>query len=200
VVLISATTQGSTLAFIAHKLGLSEPTPAAPAATLEITALGDIDADIIKYTIGEKSRAAGQLLARMALPDSTVVAMITRKNSVIPPRGSTRLQAGDHLFVVLRPETRAFVDFVFSAAQGVTANTLPQRELALKGTTTVSDIFRCYGIKLDYADALTLDQIFREGERIPVEGAVIVMDRVTLHLRAMIGERIATVGIIPQHS
>src|SRR5690606_20894082 len=73
VVLISATTQGSTLAFIAHKLGLAEPTPAAPAATLEITALGDIDADIIKYTIGEKSRAAGQLLARMALPDSTVV-------------------------------------------------------------------------------------------------------------------------------
>src|SRR5690606_11780101 len=52
VVLISATVQGSTLPWIARRLGLTENPPAAPAATLEITALGDVDADIVEYTLG----------------------------------------------------------------------------------------------------------------------------------------------------
>lgn len=106
VVLISATVQGSTLALLARKLGVTEKPPATPAATLEITALGDVDADIVEYTLGTNCRAVGRRLSQMALPDGTVVAMITRKKEVIPPRGSTALLAGDHLFVVLRPETR----------------------------------------------------------------------------------------------
>jgi cell volume regulation protein A len=42
VVLISATVQGSTLPWIARKLKLTLPPPVTPAATLEITAVGDV--------------------------------------------------------------------------------------------------------------------------------------------------------------
>lgn len=94
VVLISATIQGSTLPLVARKLGLTEKPPAAPAATLEITALSDVQADIVEYTLGANGRAVGRRLSQMALPDGTVVAMITRKKQVIPPRGSTALLAG----------------------------------------------------------------------------------------------------------
>lgn len=79
VVLISATLQGSTLAWVAKKLDLIEPVTAKPAATLEITALGDVDAEIVEYTLAAGSRATNRRLSRMALPEGVVVAMITRQ-------------------------------------------------------------------------------------------------------------------------
>ncbi len=198
VVLISATVQGSTLAWVARKLNLTEPPPVTPAATLEITALGDVDADIVEYTLGEHSRAIGRRLSQMALPDGTVVAMITRGNSVIPPRGSTLLRAGDHLFIVLKPETRVFVDLVFSGTAEAQRNELPEIELKLKGTTKVEDILHSYGIPLAAAGQSSLDVIMREalGEQTKL-GASITIGGVPLHVREMIGQRIATVGIVP---
>ncbi len=198
VVLISATVQGSTLPWVARKLGLTEPPPVTPAATLEITALGDVDADIVEYTLGEHSRAVGRRLSQMALPDGTVVAMITRGNSVIPPRGSTLLRAGDHLFIVLKPETRVFVDLVFSGAAEAQHNELPQTELKLKGTTKVEDVLHSYGIPLAAAGQSSLDVVMREalGEQTELNARVII-DGVPLHVREMVGQRIATVGIVP---
>ncbi len=193
VVLISATLQGSTLPLSARRLGLSEPAPATPAATLEITALNDIHADIVEYTLGEHSRAAGQLLARMALPDGTVVAMITRQNMVIPPRGSTTLQKGDHLFVVMRPDTRAQVDFIFSDREAVDAQEMPTDEVALKGSTTINDIRRCYGLQLPAEDELTLADVIRGKDAQPVEGTTVTIDDFALVVTGMVGNRIATV-------
>src|SRR5699024_10801657 len=114
--LISAVVQGSALPYLARKLNLMEPPPTTPAASLEITSLGDVDAEIVKYTLEDNTRAAGRLLSQLALPDSTVVAMVVRDTAVIPPRGSTRLLASDHLFIILRPAFRPFIDCVFSQA------------------------------------------------------------------------------------
>lgn len=201
VVLISATLQGSTLPLVARRLGLTEPPPAAPAATLEITAVGDIDADIVEYTLGEHPRAAGRLLSQMALPDDTVVAMITRGTTVIPPRGSTRLQQGDHLFVVLKPETRPFVDCVFAQVAEAPRLDLPDTELRLKGSTRVEDLRHSYGIDLAVEPQLTLDQLLRRdlAEDLKDSGGL-VLDNVCLQVRGMIGNRITTVGLraLPQ--
>ncbi len=196
VVLISATVQGSTLAMVARKLGLAEPPPAAPAATLEITTLGEVDADIVEYVLTPDSRAAQRRLSQAALPDGTVVAMITRNNTVIPPRGSTTLWPGDHLFVVLRPEARPFVDRAFASTNAAIAGDLPQTELPLKGTTRVEDLRNAYGISLNARDNATLDELLRQsltGD--PVMNASTVIDGVTLRARELVGLRIATVGL-----
>ncbi|MFO7706091.1 MAG: potassium/proton antiporter [Halopseudomonas sp.] len=199
VVLISATIQGSTLPLVARKLGLTEKPPAAPAATLEITALSDVEADIVEYTLGANGRAVGRRLSQMALPDGTVVAMITRKKQVIPPRGSTALLAGDHLFVVLSPETRPFVDSVFSQALEAARNDLPCTALRLKGSTTVEDIRSSYGIILDADDPLSLEDLVRQSIDAEVQvGASIVLNGVILTVRDMIDARIVTVELIPQ--
>lgn len=198
VVLISATVQGSTLPLVARKLGLTEPPPATPAATLEITALGKVDADIVEYTLGDNSRAVERRLSQAALPDGTVVAMITRNNQVIPPRGSTWLYAGDHLFVVLKPETRSFVDSVFSATAETGCSDLPQTELKLKGTTRVQDIFHSYGIALAASPEATLDEVMRQAlvEK-PQPEAAVESGGVLLTVRDMVGPRITTVGLLP---
>lgn len=198
VVLISATIQGSTLPFVARKLGLTEKPPAAPSAVLEITSLGDVDAEIVEYTLGENPRAAGRTLSQMALPDSAVVAMITRGTVVIPPRGSTRLHVGDHLFVMLRPALRPFVDCAFSQAVEACRSELPQQEVPLKGSTRVEDVWNSYGIPLGDEKTLTLEQLIkaRLGDECEV-GAVTVVEGVELKVSEVVGSRITTVTLSP---
>lgn len=118
VVLISALTQGVSLPFFARKLGLEVPTQLEPAVTLEITSLRHVDGDLVEYTVAPESRAAGRSVRSLALPDGVVLALIARGQEFIPPRGSTRIAAGDHLFVVLRPEVRLLVDRVFTRSPG----------------------------------------------------------------------------------
>lgn len=197
VVLLSATIQGSLMPLIARRLKLAEPAQPVPAATLEITALNEVDADIVEYTLGRDSRAAGRRLSEIALPDSVVVAMITRKSDIIPPRGSTLLQAGDHLFVVLRPDTRIFVDCVLSDVAEVGHDALPPGALLrLKGMTTLDALQRSYGVKLSGEPGLSLDQLLHQAwDGQPVVGATIMRDGVTLSIEDMVGTRIATVAL-----
>ncbi|CAM3738116.1 potassium/proton antiporter [Rheinheimera salexigens] len=198
VVLISATVQGSTLPWVARKLKLTVPPPATPAATLEITALGKVDADIVEYTLGATSRAVGRRLSQMALPDTTVVAMITRNESVITPRGSTLLCAEDHLFIVLKPGTRSFVDCVFSATiDDDESNELPARELTIKGNTKVADLEHAYGIKLAADDDDSLEQVLKKAlNSAPEIDAVVEFGDIQLIVREMVGHRIITVGVV----
>lgn len=198
VVLISATIQGSTLPLVARALKLTEPAPATPAATLEITALGNVDADIVEYQLGNNSRASNRRLSQMALPDGTVVAMITRGDNVIPPRGSTLLHADDHLFIMMKPNVRDFVDIVCSGIAEANQDDLPDAELCLKGYTKVGDIQHSYGIELLMESHLSLDEVLnRAFEGTPTEGASKDFNKVTLFVREMVGQRIVTVGIMP---
>ncbi|WP_372762911.1 potassium/proton antiporter [Pseudoalteromonas sp.] len=197
VVLISATLQGSTLPLIARKLKLTLPPPVAPAATLEITALGDVDADIVEYTLGESSRAVGRRLSQLALPDSTVMAMISRNSKVIPPRGSTLLQAGDQLFMVLKPHTREFVDCVFSSTIDQDIAELSAKELRVKGNTSVASIAYSYDIHIAAEPRSTLEQVLKASLNSSAKvDDFIELDDVKLTICEMVDDRIITVGIV----
>ncbi|ATH76230.1 potassium/proton antiporter [Halomonas sp. C22] len=196
VVLISASIQGTTLPIVARKLRLTEKPPAVPAASLEITALEEVDADIVEYTLSEQPRAAGRRLSQMALPDTTVVAMITRGKEVIPPRGSTELHPGDHLFVVLRPETRPFVDCVFSDAPDKVSSDLSDQPLRLKGSTTLGDLRHSYGFILNEPEETTLDTLLRSQLDMPLAvGDTLHLDGMTLSVEGILGERVTTVAL-----
>lgn len=196
VVLISASIQGTTLPIVARKLRLTEKPPAVPAASLEITALEEVDADIVEYTLSEQPRAAGRRLSQMALPDTTVVAMITRGKEVIPPRGSTELHPGDHLFVVLRPETRPFVDCVFSDAPDKVSSDLSDQPLRLKGSTTLGDLRHSYGFILNGPEETTLDTLLRSQLDMPLAvGDTLHLDGMTLSVEGILGERVTTVAL-----
>lgn len=198
VVLLSAVVQGSTLAWVANKLKLTEPPPESAAATLEITSLQEVDAEIVEYTLRDNSRAANRLLAEVALPESAVVAMITRGTTVIAPRGSTQIRSGDHLFVVLKPELRAFIDSVFSDTPDATSSELPKVELRLKGSTRIQDVRNSYGIDLGLEDSLSLQDVMRDYASDQAEpGYSIVLHGIRLKICNMVGERIATVSLAP---
>lgn len=196
VVLISATLQGSTLPWVAKRLGLIEPMPAKPAATLEITALGDVDAEIVEYTLSPASRAVNRRLARMALPEGVVVAMITRSDHVIPPRGSTVLQADDHLFVVVKHDFKPMVEQVFSE-HGFVASNLP-KDLRLKGASRVSDIEWCYELPFpNELGALTLEDLAKTilAEKL-AEKAEFEIGPLSIRVEELVGDRVTTVTLM----
>lgn len=200
VVLISATLQGSTLPYFARKLNLMQPPPLLPAATLDITAVDQIDADLVEYTLGEDCSAVGRRLSQLALPDQTVIAMITREKSVLPPRGSTILMANDHLFVVLKPQNRLFLERLFSeqTSTELTVMELPASGLSLKGTTRLNEIYESYGIQIEVDSDKTLNQFIHVNtENEPIQGDIIKLDNIQLKIDEMIGPRIVTVILEP---
>lgn len=195
VVLISAIVQGGTMPMLARWLKLAEPAPAAAAAALEITSLANIDTDIVEYTLGKDSRANGRRIARLALPEGVVVAMLTRGDQVIPPRGSTLLQPEDHLFVMQRPATRLFAERAFSHVSDL-VEMLPAENLRLKGSTTVKDLLDSYDIHLDAENGMTLEQLLRSSlPEAPAVGGFIQLNGLVLNIVEMIGNRIATVSL-----
>lgn len=118
VVLMSALIQGWTLPAAARFLKLDEPEQRSPPVTLEISSLRDVDGDIVDYYVETGCSAAGRKLKDLGLPDGVVVAMIARDHEIIMPQGSSQIENGDHVVVVLRPALRAQVDRVFSCRVG----------------------------------------------------------------------------------
>jgi potassium/hydrogen antiporter len=196
VVLISAVTQGWTLRLVAERLGVqAPPRPESPIA-LEITSLRHIEGDIVDFTVTDTSRAAGRRLRDLALPEGAVVALITRDDEVIPPRGSTHILSGDHVFVVLRPETRALVNRVFGSRTGTEVPVSLAAEFPLQGTTTVADLQDFYGIEMEAPPTATLDRILRERlGGAPEVGDVVRVGIICLRIREMIEDQIEWVGL-----
>ena len=112
VVLVSATLQGWTLPVVASWLGLQEAAEPGAPAVLELLALRDMNAEVIDYAISPGSRAAGCTVEELRLPEGVIVALVARDTRLIAPRGATRLQAGDHVFVIAQSSERDTVDAV----------------------------------------------------------------------------------------
>jgi cell volume regulation protein A len=180
VVLVSAATQGIALPVLARKLRVEEPARSLPPATLEITSLHHVDADIVEYTVGAGARVVGRRLRELQLPDGVVVALITRAEQLIPPQGRTILAAGDHLFVVLRPAIRGIVDRVFEDVNASAALMAPV-EFPLKPDITVAELGEFYDINVQAAPECTLRELLETqlAERIHV-GARVSLGSVSL--------------------
>jgi cell volume regulation protein A len=161
VVLVSAATQGMALPLLARWLRVEQPVRPTSPATLEITSLHHVDADIVEYTIPDGARVAGRRLRELQLPDGVVVALITRGEELIPPQGRTVLAPRDHLFVVLRPAIRAIVDRVFADAAELAA-AAPTIEFPLKPETTVGDLREFYDLSVEAPPECTLAELLAQ--------------------------------------
>lgn len=197
VVLVSAVTQGWSLPVVARLLGLEQQRATEPAVSLEITSLREVDADIVGYTLKAGARATERCLNELALPAGTVVAIISRDDRLIPPRGSTRLCAGDHVFIVLRSEVRPLTDALFRAP-GVRGPELPLlAEYPFMGSTTVGQLATSYGLVMDQPAGCTLDELLRARlGRVPAKGDMIEIGRVALHARELADGQVLTVGLV----
>ncbi len=196
-VLVSALAQGWSLPWVARKLGVDLPAEPEPAVTLEITSLRDVDGDIVEYSLTPASRATGRLVRDLALPEGAVVAMIVRDKAVIPPRGSTAVLEGDHVFLVMRPDVRPLVDRIFGADPATGSRRLPTTEFRLVAHATARDLEEFYGIRLPVPPQTTLGQVLsqRLGRSALTVGARTELDGVGLVVREVSPTGVEVIGV-----
>jgi len=196
VVLLSALSQGWTLPPVARWMGVRENSKPGPPVTLEISSVRHLDADIVEYGVEPGAFASGRLVRELALPESAVVAMIARGVEIIPPRGSTRMEPGDYIFVVMKAEVRPVVDRMFAPRHSPREREVTALELPMDGGTRVGELEDFYGIHLDPDPERTLGELLAErlGEGLR-EGAEILAGETRLSVRRLVNGRIELVGL-----
>jgi cell volume regulation protein A len=83
VVVVSALVQGTTLEWIAARLGLVDPRPAVIAAPLEVDALGSLE--LVEFDVAGDHAIAGAEVPELGLPRSALIAVVARHGDTIPP-------------------------------------------------------------------------------------------------------------------
>ena len=187
VVVLSALVQGWTLPQVAKALKLEVPSKPVPPLTLEISSLKQVDSDVIDFTVNEHSRAAGCLVRDLALPDGVVIALIAREQQVIPPQGNTRIEAGDHAILVVRPETRPLVESIFCPTRKPAEHLPNSLEFPLRASIKVEELESFYGISLQVPKHVTLAHALREKiqPKTPQIGDCCVFGPIALYVRAL---------------
>jgi cell volume regulation protein A len=101
-VLLSTLLQGSSFEWVAQRLGMTTNQPALPRPLVEAGTIRRLGAEVLEYPVTANDAIAGAAVRDLGLPRDAVVNVIVRGDEAIPPRGSTRLRAGDRLHILLR--------------------------------------------------------------------------------------------------
>jgi potassium/hydrogen antiporter len=104
-VVVSTIAQGTTFEPLARRLGVTTAEPALPRPLAEGGTIRRLGAEILEYPVAEDDAIVGHRVRDLGLPRDAVVNVIVREGQAIPPRGTTRLRAGDRLHVLIRQES-----------------------------------------------------------------------------------------------
>lgn len=111
VVVVSTVVQGTTLEWFARRLGLISPVAPLKEAPLEVGPLSKLD--LVDFAVAGDHAVNGSAVRELGLPRNALIAVIDRDGETVPPRGSTVVQAGDRLFVLVPRKQRADLEDVF---------------------------------------------------------------------------------------
>jgi cell volume regulation protein A len=104
-VLLSTVLQGSTFEALARRLrATADQPPLATSALSETGTIRQLGADSVEFAVAPGDRIVGLRIRDLELPREAVVNLIVREDQAVPPRGSTRIRAGDRLHVLIRRE------------------------------------------------------------------------------------------------
>jgi cell volume regulation protein A len=103
-VLLSTILQGSTFEALARALGVTSEEAALPAPLADVATARSLGAEIVEFPVGADDAACGHRVRELGLPRDALLNLIVRGDQAIPPRGSTRVEAGDRLHILVRQE------------------------------------------------------------------------------------------------
>jgi len=104
VVLFSTVLQGTTIEPVARLLGVRSDEAAIPAPLVEPVLLNRLGAEVIQFPVRDGDAVVGHAVRELGLPREALLNVVVRGERAIPPRGSTVVEAGDQLHVIVRQE------------------------------------------------------------------------------------------------
>jgi cell volume regulation protein A len=103
-VLLSTVVQGATFEPAARRLGATASLGLRASSLAETGTIRQLGADAVEVRVDPDDALVGHRIRELGLPRAAVVNVIVRHGQAIPPRGSTRVEAGDRLHVLVRHE------------------------------------------------------------------------------------------------
>ena len=76
----------------------------AGAGVYGLLGIGGGKGEVVEVTVGPNSKAVGKAIKNIGIPKDCTLAMITRGDELIPPKGDTIIQVGDLVTVVGKPD------------------------------------------------------------------------------------------------
>jgi cell volume regulation protein A len=104
VVLLSTVIQGVSFEPVARLLGVTTAVAAIPRQLVDPGAIRRLGAEIVEYPVEPDDAIAGRRVRELGLSRDALLNLIVRGNQALPPRGSTRIEPGDRLHVLVRQE------------------------------------------------------------------------------------------------
>jgi cell volume regulation protein A len=127
VVVTSTLVQGATFEPLARALGLTTPSPALPPPIADVGSIRGLGAEVVEFRVRSGDALEGRRVSEMGLPRTALVNLIVRGDQTIPPRGSTVLQGGDRLHILIRREARREVQGLFASWRGAPGEPIRSR-------------------------------------------------------------------------
>jgi potassium/hydrogen antiporter len=103
-VVISTLVQGTTFEPLAKRLGVTTTEPALPRPLAETGTIRRLGAEVVEFPVESQYALVGHRVRELGLPRDALLSVIVRGEEAVLPRGSTRIEAGDRLHVVVRSE------------------------------------------------------------------------------------------------
>jgi potassium/hydrogen antiporter len=113
VVITSTLLQGVTFEPLANRLGLTGEQPAVQRPLLEVGTIRRLGAEVVEYPVAEDDAIVDRLVNELGLPRDALVNVIVRGDQALLPRGSTTIEAGDRLHILVRQAVRDQVEGLF---------------------------------------------------------------------------------------
>jgi TrkA-C domain len=89
IVLASVLFQGTTIAFVARKLGLEAPVTTSRLDLLEFLPAQKSQSDLVEMSVAPGSAVSGKQIVALGLPRSALIVLISRDERFITPHGAT---------------------------------------------------------------------------------------------------------------
>ncbi len=137
VVVSSTLIQGFTFEPLAQKLGLTTGEAALPQTVVETGRIQELGGDVLAVRLEPQHAAVGHMIKELGLPREALVNLIVRDGEAILPRGSTLIEAGDELHVLVRRENRRQVSRLIKTWREGPIEGPPTPEMGLRGAPSI---------------------------------------------------------------
>lgn len=142
-VVLSLLLQGPTFEALARRLGETTAEPPPPEPLVEVGTIRGLGAEVVEYPVAADHAAAGALVRDLGLPREAVVNVIVRDGEALPPRGSTRIEAGDRLHVLVRREVAGEIAELMSLWRHGPLGPPPRPPRRLRGSSPIFTVRPC---------------------------------------------------------
>jgi potassium/hydrogen antiporter len=156
VVLTSTLIQGATFEPLARVLRLTTTEPALARPLVEARTIRRLGGEVLAYRVSPRDAAVGRMIKELELPREALVNVVVRDGTAIPPRGSTEIQAGDELHILVRQDAFGEVERLTERWR---AGPLGQPPVSLLPLRSAPQVFTARPLRADDGDPARPERI-----------------------------------------